>query len=180
MKRLFSYNKPELIYYYGGIFLALGNGVCFPLVALVMAEMIFILSKGPSDPNYREEVNRLTYYFIGIAFGALVCFGGMMILFARVGEGLTYRLRKEGFEKIMRMPISWFDRPENNPGTLAVRLGSEAKEVNSLTSNIIGLQFSNLSSLVTGMVIAFTYSWEITLVSIGLSPFMIIAGQMQA
>jgi ABC-type multidrug transport system fused ATPase/permease subunit len=139
MSRLFAYNKPEKGYYYAGVFLALGNGVCFPLVALVMAEMIYILSMGPDSENYRKDVNRLTYYFIGIAFGALVCFGGMMILFARVGEGLTYRLRKDGFDKIMRMPISWFDKAENNPGTLAVRLGSEAKEVNSLTSNIIGL-----------------------------------------
>ena len=30
------------------------------------------------------------------------------------------------------------------------------------------------------MAIAFTYSWSITLISLGLSPLMILSGQLQA
>jgi ATP-binding cassette subfamily B (MDR/TAP) protein 1 len=78
---------------------------------------------------------------------------------ARVGEGLTYRLRYDVFSKILRMPASWFDDPQHNPGTLAVRLASEATIVNALTSNIIGLQVTNLASFTTGMIIAFYFSW---------------------
>jgi ABC-type multidrug transport system fused ATPase/permease subunit len=40
----------------------------------------------------------------------------------RVGGGITFKLRKDIFEKMISMPISWFDEAENNPGTLASRL----------------------------------------------------------
>lgn len=44
----------------------------------------------------------------------------------------------------------------------------------------MGIQISNTSALVSGMVIAFYFNWRITLVTLGLAPFMMIAGQMQA
>lgn len=74
------------------------------------------------------------------------------------------------------MPLKWFDEPENNPGSLAVKLQSEALLVNNLTSSIVGIQISNTSALLTGMIIAFYFNWRITLVTLGLAPFMMIAG----
>lgn len=43
----------------------------------------------------------------------------------RVAEGLTMRIRQECFRKICRMPGAWFDEKENNPGTLASRVGTD-------------------------------------------------------
>jgi len=34
------------------------------------------------------------------------------------------------FEKIMKMPISFFDIPKNNPGSLASMLASDAQLIN--------------------------------------------------
>eukprot|EP01006_Ploeotia_vitrea_P050286 TRINITY_DN67439_c0_g1_i2.p1 TRINITY_DN67439_c0_g1~~TRINITY_DN67439_c0_g1_i2.p1 ORF type:complete len:252 (+),score=-23.54 TRINITY_DN67439_c0_g1_i2:82-837(+) len=177
MARLYTYNQPEKLSYYFGILLAACNGIFFPLSALVMSEMIWLLASYYTDPgNYREEANLYTYYFLMIAVGSLITYGGFMWLFGRVGEGLTYNLRLDCLNKIIRMPAGWFDVPENNAGTLAVRLASDAKLVNALTSNIIGIQINNTSAFITGMTIAFIYSWSITLVSLALSPFMVIAG----
>jgi ATP-binding cassette, subfamily B (MDR/TAP), member 1 len=78
------------------------------------------------------------------------------------------------------MPVGWFDEVENNPGSLAVKLQSEAQLVNNLTSSIVGIQVSNTSALLTGMIIAFYFNWRITLVSLGLAPLMMVAGQIQA
>lgn len=74
------------------------------------------------------------------------------------------------------MPCEWFDQPENNPGTLASRLASDAAQLNSLTSSVIGVQVCNTSAFITGLFIAFYYSWALTLVTLGVSPFMVIAG----
>lgn len=46
--------------------------------------------------------------------------------FTRIGEGLTKRIRIDIYKKILRMPVSWFDEPNNNPGTLVTRLASDA------------------------------------------------------
>lgn len=45
-----------------------------------------------------------------------------------------------------------------------------------MTSNIAPTQFFNISCFIVGMVIAFVYSWRVTLVGLATSPLMIISG----
>lgn len=77
------------------------------------------------------------------------------------------------------MPISYFDEPKNNAGTLTSRLSVDAKLINCLTSTTIGINLMNFSSLLCGMTIAFVASWSLTLVSLGLSPLVFIGGLLQ-
>jgi ATP-binding cassette subfamily B (MDR/TAP) protein 1 len=149
-----------------------------------MADMIWVMSDyydpTVSRDDYHKQVNDLALYYFLIAIGALICNTGTKTLFSRVGEGLTYRLRLDVFKKIVHMPVHWFDIPEHNPGTLAVRLGSEAKMVNNLTSNVIDLQVGLVSCFGTALIIGFYYSWAITLVAIALAPIQIFAGALRA
>jgi ATP-binding cassette subfamily B (MDR/TAP) protein 1 len=78
------------------------------------------------------------------------------------------------------MPISYFDIPKNNAGTLTSRLSVDAKQINGLTSTVLGVNVMNCSSLVCGMVIAFVASWALTLVSLALSPLVFVGGLLQA
>lgn len=72
------------------------------------------------------------------------------------------------------MPSAFFDKPENNAGTLASRLAVDCISINTLTSSTIKVNFMNLSSLISGLVIAFIGSWQLTLIAIGLSPIVYI------
>ncbi len=114
--------------------------------------------------------------FFLVALGALIFNGLTKMLFSRVGEGLTYSLRLAVFQKIIRMPVYWFDMPENNPGTLAVRLGTEAKNIKNLVSNVVDIQVSLLSSFATALIIGFANSWAITLITVALAPLQILSG----
>jgi ATP-binding cassette subfamily B (MDR/TAP) protein 1 len=69
------------------------------------------------------------------------------------------KLRIDTFRKLLKMPIPYFDIPENNAGTLASRLAVDCKIINSLTSSIIGVNVMNVSSLICGIIIAFAASW---------------------
>jgi ABC-type multidrug transport system fused ATPase/permease subunit len=148
----------------------------------IMSELIWVLSDfynpETSVEEYRKTVNNYVFVFLGLSVASFIFYGGQTYLFNRVGEGLTKKLREDVFIKIISMPIGWFDEAENNPGSLAVKLQSEAQLVNNLTSSIVGIQVSNTSALVTGMIIAFYFNWRITLVSLGLAPFMMLAGQI--
>jgi len=97
-----------------------------------------------------------------------------------VAESLTLRIRRECYKKIMRMPISYFDIPENGPGGLSSRLAADAQKVNSLTSNVVGVLIQNLSTALVGIIIAFVYCWQLTLVALACFPGMIAAGMMRA
>lgn len=86
------------------------------------------------------------------------------------------RIRQECFRKICRMPGAWFDEKENNPGTLASRVGTDTQKVNSLTSTVVNIQIANFSSLISGLIIAFIHDWRSSLVALGLIPFILVAG----
>lgn len=49
--------------------------------------------------------------------------------FAKSGELLTRRLRKVGFQAMLRQEIGWFDDPINSPGALTTRLATDASMV---------------------------------------------------
>lgn len=68
------------------------------------------------------------------------------------------------------MPIPYFDKPENNAGTLTARLSVDCKIVQALTSTIIGFKVQNVASLSSGMAIAFRASWALTLIVLGIAP----------
>ena len=77
------------------------------------------------------------------------------------------------------MPIPWFDIPKNNAGTLTARLSTDCQLVNGLTTTVVSITMQNISSLISGIIIAFIFEWRTSLVALGLLPFMILAGIVQ-
>ncbi len=53
--------------------------------------------------------------------------------FAKSGELLTRRLRKVGFQAMLKQEISWFDNPINSPGALTTRLATDASMVQGVS-----------------------------------------------
>ena len=58
---------------------------------------------------------------------------------------------------MLKMPISWFDRPRNNGGTLTARLSTDCQLVNTVTTTVISILVQNVSTLITGVIIAFVF-----------------------
>lgn len=90
-------------------------------------------------------------------------------------ERLTTKLRMDTFQKLLRMPIPYFDIPENNAGTLTARLNVDCKIIQGLTSTILGFKVQNFSALICGLTIAFSSSWALTLIALGISPISYIS-----
>jgi ATP-binding cassette subfamily B (MDR/TAP) protein 1 len=55
------------------------------------------------------------------------------------------------------MPVKWFDLPKNNAGTLTARLSTDCQIVNSMTTTVVQIMIQNLSTLITGIIIAFVF-----------------------
>jgi ATP-binding cassette, subfamily B (MDR/TAP), member 1 len=88
------------------------------------------------------------------------------------GETLTYKLRQLLFRAILRQEIGWFDRTDNSTGALATKLSNDASAVQGMTGANLGLIASGISTLATGMGIAFAASWQLTLVVLGTLPLV--------
>lgn len=125
-------------------------------------------------------------------------------MFAISGENLTKRMRTRAFKSMLSQDIGWFDAKENNVGTLTTKLAVEASAVqgvrhfpqplNSIfiyyclnlykislkaTGIRLGFFLQLFGYLGIGIVIAFVYSWAITLLILAFLPLMIIGNVFQ-
>jgi hypothetical protein len=53
--------------------------------------------------------------------------------FGKSGELLTRRLRKVGFQAMLKQEVGWFDDPRNSPGALTTRLATDASMVQGVS-----------------------------------------------
>ena len=47
------------------------------------------------------------------------------VIASKICEDMTEKTRKETYSKILKMPISWFDKPRNARESLSNRLSSD-------------------------------------------------------
>lgn len=72
--------------------------------------------------------------------------------------------------------IGWFDLKENAPGVLTSTLASEVQTLNGASTEGASVIAESFFALVAGLIIGFCYSWKITLVCLGCTPFLAAAG----
>ncbi|KTF85742.1 hypothetical protein cypCar_00006731, partial [Cyprinus carpio] len=100
--------------------------------------------------------------------------------FAKSGELLTRRLRKVGFQAMLKQEIGWFDNPINSPGALTTRLATDASMVQGATGSQIGMIVNSLTNIGASFIIAYYFSWKLSLVVTCFLPLIGLSGVFQA
>ena len=59
-------------------------------------------------------------------------------MFGVSGGNLTDRMRKDAFEAMLKQEMGWFDKVENNTGSLCARLAGDAAKVQGATGARVG------------------------------------------
>jgi len=179
MARLWSYNKPEWIYFVPAMLGALGEGASMPVCAVILVNSMdtFFIPDSQRD-KLRSEMETLCIYFCLIAAGQLITSTINAGCFSILGESMTQRLRVHVLSTIFSQEIGFHDDPENTPGMLAKALELYAYRVSNLCKSI-GQKAASFSSLVTGLTIAFVACWQMSLIMLGSIPVMIAANAIQ-
>ena len=165
-----------------GIIFALANGTIFPLFSLFFSRLLNVLLRLYANSNDTDAINQANLYsllFLILGIAAFICTTLQLGIFRIIGESITAKLRVEVFKKLLKLPIPFFDIPRNNSGSLAARLATECNQVNALTTTIVAVTLQNISTLITGIVIAFVFEWRTSLVTLGMIPFLMIAGMLE-
>jgi len=110
--------------------------------------------------------------FITVGFAAFLTNVGQGYFFSVAGFKLIHRIRLMCFEKVVNMEVGWFDEPENSSGAISARLFADAALVRALVGDALGLLVQNSASALAGLIIAFTASWQMTLVILVLVPIL--------
>ncbi|XP_077175914.1 bile salt export pump isoform X1 [Paroedura picta] len=177
--RILKYNAPEWPYMVLGSLGAAGNGAVNPLYALLFSQIIGTFSI-PDAKEQRTQIDNICVLFVLVGVVSFFTQFLQGYTFAKSGELLTRRLRKIGFQAMLGQEIGWFDDHKNSPGALTTRLATDASQVQGATGTQIGMIVSSLTNIGVAVIIAFYFSWKLTLVILCFLPFLALSGAMQS
>jgi len=58
---------------------------------------------------------------------------------------------------MLKMPIYWFDKPDNNCGILSTRLGTDCQTINGMATTYIYIMLQSIVTLIAGLALALIY-----------------------
>ncbi|KAI6117491.1 P-loop containing nucleoside triphosphate hydrolase protein [Pisolithus croceorrhizus] len=173
-KRIGSLNPDGYRLYLLGTMVAMAAGVIFPVFAIIYGEAISGFSQ--PDPSARShDGNRNALVFI-VAIVAFVVITIQDYVFALAASDLTTKLRRLSFRAILRQDIQFFDRVENDTGTLTSRINDDPQKVQGLAGVTLGALIQAITTLTGCLIVGLAYAWKPALVGMAGLPFVFSAG----
>ncbi|XP_006788573.1 bile salt export pump [Neolamprologus brichardi] len=177
--RILKYNQQEWPYMLLGSLGAAVNGSVNPIYAILFSQILGTFAIQDLNEQ-RKQINGICVLFCIVAVASFISQFLQGYSFAKSGELLTRRLRKVGFQAMLKQEIGWFDNPINSPGALTTRLATDASMVQGATGPQIGMIVNSLTSIGVSFIIAFYFSWKLTLVILCFLPLIGLSGVFQA
>ncbi|XP_054129760.1 ATP-binding cassette sub-family B member 5 isoform X3 [Melozone crissalis] len=177
--KILALNKPEWFYVLLGVIAAAVIGAVHPAFAVIFAKIIGAFQE--TDPEKRSKntvLLSLLFLLLGVIILAAYIIQGFV--FGKSGETLTMRLRSLSFRALLRQEIGWYDDQKNAVGVLLTRLATDASQVKGATGSRLALMTMTAFTLVTAIIIAFVYSWQLTLLILACIPYIVVANAVNA
>jgi ATP-binding cassette subfamily B protein len=171
LKRILVYARPYRWWILGMLVITLATSGLSLLTPLIMRDLIdFTL------PN--RDLHRLGWLLVALLAIPLSS-GGLNLLSrqlnARVGEGVVYDLRIALFSHLQRMSLNFFTHTKI--GELMSRLNNDVVGAQNAISNTFVNIATNIIQAVTLLAVMLTLEWRLTLISITILPFFLLAAR---
>ena len=129
-----------------------------------------ILDKAIVEDN-KGLITTLAIFLVLAAIGDAALAIVQRWLSSTIGEGLIYDLRVALFDKVQRMPVSFFTRTQT--GALISRLNSDVVGAQTAVTSTLGSVVSNVVVLVTSLTAMIVLEWRLTLLALVVLPLFI-------
>ncbi|XP_076438755.1 ATP-dependent translocase ABCB1-like [Babylonia areolata] len=176
--RLMRMNAPEWVYILLGCIGAILNGGVQPSFAVIFSKIIAVFAETDQDKQ-EKDIMMYSLLSLGLGFVSLASVFMQSYFFAVSGENLTVRVRDLTFRAMLHQEISFYDDKSNTTGALTTKLATDASLLQGATGSRLGMLIMNLANLGTGLIIAFIYGWQLTLLVIGFLPLIILGGFLE-
>ncbi|KAL8602924.1 hypothetical protein ACOMHN_062619 [Nucella lapillus] len=176
--RLMRMNAPEWKCIVLGCAAAVINGGIEPSFSVIFSKIIGVFGQSDEDKQERE-ILMYSMIILSIGFLSLCTMFMQSYFFAQSGENLTVRIRDVSFRAMLHQDISFFDDKSNTTGALTTRLATDASLVQGATGVRLGTVIMSFANIGTGIIIAFIYGWQLTLLILAFLPFIVIGGYLE-
>ncbi|KAL9256975.1 ABC transporter B family member 11-like protein [Drosera capensis] len=177
LKRLASFNKPEIPVLLLGSVSAIVSGAVFPVFGILLSTVIKVFYEPPH--KLRKDSKFWSGMMLVLGVVALISYPARTYFFAVAGGKLIQRVRTVCFQKVVHMEVGWFDEPEHSSGAIGARLSADAASIRALVGDALGLLVQNITSALTGLIVAFVACWELALIVLALLPLIGLNGYVQ-
>ncbi|KPA82147.1 putative mitochondrial p-glycoprotein [Leptomonas pyrrhocoris] len=154
-----------------GIFCAVVCGGGLPAFSFVFGRILNDLLVS-NDPVKATSSTALIMVYIGI--GVFVVCGGHVLCWTIAASRQMARIRLRFFEAALRQDIGWHD--EHSPGELTARMTGDTRVIQNGINDKLSQGVMNASMGLLGFIFGFVFCWELTLVMLGMMPFIAIMG----
>jgi ATP-binding cassette, subfamily B, bacterial len=171
LKRVAGYARPYIWLILAMLLLTLVTSGLSLLNPLILRNLI-----DQTLPN--KDLHRLAWLVAALLAIPLATSGVNVLLRqlnSRVGEGVTYDLRSGLFAHLQRMSLSFYTH--TRVGELISRFNNDVVGAQSAISNTFVNIVTSLIQAVAVLVVMFTLEWRLTLISIAILPFFLIAAR---
>ncbi|XXQ39782.1 ABC transporter transmembrane region [Plasmodiophora brassicae] len=123
-----------------------------------------------TDTKLQADLNAKVLYFVYLGVGLAVCTYAYVACWAYTAETSANRLRKAYLKATLRQNIAYFDG--EGGGSVSTRIIADTQMVQDGIGEKVPQLAMNFSTFVSAFIIAFTKSWQLTLVLICAVPAM--------
>jgi len=167
VSRLFTYFKPHRFKYYLGLFFLFLTGITALIFPKLIGDMV-----DTAEEAMLADIDRIAIFLL-IVFILQAIFSFFRIyLFVNVTEHVLADLRKDTYNKLIRLPMSYFS--QNRVGDMNSRIATDINMLSDTFTTVVA-EFLRQSMLIVGGIAFLAYtSVELTMVMLGVVPLVAV------
>jgi ATP-binding cassette subfamily B (MDR/TAP) protein 1 len=153
------------------------SGAAMPVMTIIFGGLQgvfqdYLVYRTRTLDEFKNEMARYVLYFVYLAIGTFFATYISTLGFIYTGEHITTNLRQQYLKSCLRQNIAFFDKV--GAGEVAVKITSDADQIQDGISEKVGLLLSSLATLLTGYLIGFIISWKLTLIMSSVFVFLLL------
>ncbi|GET92194.1 P-glycoprotein-like protein [Leishmania tarentolae] len=145
-----------------------GSGV--PLFSFIFGRIATDLMSDVGSAEANAAKTSLIMVYVGI--GMFVASGAHVLCWTVAASRQEARIRVNFFRAVLRQDIGWHD--EHSPGELTARMTGDIRVLRNGINDKLSQGVMSAAMGIIGYIAGFIFSWELTLVMIGMMPLIIV------
>ncbi|KAJ8123291.1 hypothetical protein ONZ43_g725 [Nemania bipapillata] len=168
--RIFTYSTwNDRFFLLLSIVAAIGAGAAFPIMTIIYGQLIGRIASvrgstvQQAQDEYRGLINRYVLYLVYLFIGRFILGYIATLGFRMMSLRISSALRLAYVKALLELPVSLLDTQP--PGQIAAIITATANTLQIGISEKLAIVIQTLSMLTTAIIVAYTHSWKLALVT---------------